>query len=93
MIDLRALYFLLAAFIHKFHFLNIGLSFVLIFIGIKMTVIDSYFDVKFPIGYSLGIVATLLVGSIVISLLKPEKIHNLKKVSRLEWLQYCILKG
>jgi len=75
-IDLRALYFLLAAFIHKFHYLNVGLSFVLIFIGTKMAVLDSYFGGKFPTGYSLGIVATLLVGSIVISLLRPEEVKK-----------------
>jgi len=77
-IDLRALYFLLAAFIHKFHFLNVGLAFVLIFIGSKMSFLDSYFGGKFPTLLSLLIVVALILGSIVFSLLKPAKEQSSK---------------
>jgi tellurite resistance protein TerC len=71
-IDLRALYFLLAAFIDRFHFLNVGLAFVLVFIGSKMAFLDTLFGGKFPTGLSLCIVFFLIAGSIVYSLVKPK---------------------
>lgn len=68
-LGLRSLYFALAGIIHKFHYLKIGLSMILIFIGMKMLVVDLY---KIPIGYSLGVIATILSASVVLSLLKPK---------------------
>jgi tellurite resistance protein TerC len=70
-IDLRALYFLLAAFISRFHYLNVGLSFVLIFIGSKMVFLDDYFGGHVPTEISLMVVLGLIVGSIILSLVKP----------------------
>lgn len=63
---LRAMYFLLADFADRFVFLKYGLAVILIFIGIKMLLLDV---IKIPIGYSLGIVAIILISSIVLSLL------------------------
>ena len=40
-IDLQALYFLLAIFISRFHYLSYGLSFVLVFIGLKIALFDE----------------------------------------------------
>jgi len=70
-IDLRALYFLLAAFISRFHYLSYGLSFVLIFIGLKMSLLDEILHMKVPTEISLLIVLTLIIGSIILSLVKP----------------------
>ncbi len=53
-LGLRSLYFALAGVIHKFHFLKIGLSMILIFIGMKMLIMDLY---KIPTTYSLGVIA------------------------------------
>lgn len=72
-IDLRALYFLLAAFISRFHFLSYGLSFVLIFIGAKMALFDEVLHMKLPTEISLIVVLGLIIGSIVLSLVKPPK--------------------
>lgn len=72
-IDLRALYFLLAAFVSRFHYLNYGLSFVLIFIGTKMSLFDEILHYKIPTEISLMIVLGLIVGSIVLSLVKPPQ--------------------
>jgi tellurite resistance protein TerC len=72
-IDLRALYFLLAAFISRFHYLSYGLSFVLIFIGVKMALFDEILHMKLPTEISLMVVLGLIVGSIVLSLVKPPK--------------------
>ncbi len=67
-LGLRALYFVLAGMMSKFHYLKVGLSLVLTFIGAKMLVADFY---QVPIGTSLAIVAGLLATSVVTSLLRP----------------------
>lgn len=69
-LGLRALYFLLAGVIHKFHFLKLGLSIVLVFVGVKMLLTDIY---KVPIGASLGIIGLVLTASVVLSLMFPKK--------------------
>jgi len=68
-IDLRALYFLLLAFIGRFHYLSVGLSFVLFFIGVKMALLDEVLDYHLPTEISLLVVLSLIVGSIVLSLI------------------------
>jgi len=72
-IDLRALYFLLLAFIGRFHYLGVGLSFVLVFIGLKMALFDVVLDYHIPTEVSLIVVLGLIVGSITLSLMKPPK--------------------
>ena len=69
-LGLRTLYFAIESIMHKFHYLKIGLSLILIFIGFKMLIIDLY---KIPIVFSLSIIALILVASIVYSLAKPLK--------------------
>ena len=69
-LGLRALYFLLAGVVHKFHYLKLGLSAVLVFVGAKMLLADIY---KIPVAVSLGVVALLLTISVVASLLWPKK--------------------
>jgi tellurite resistance protein TerC len=68
-LGLRALYFLLAGVIHRFHFLKLGLSAVLVFVGAKMLLADAY---EVPMGLSLGIIALVLAVSVVASLLYPR---------------------
>jgi len=67
-LGLRSLYFLLAGVITRFTYLKVGLSLVLIFVGAKMLLAEVW---KIPIGASLGIIAAILVGSVVASLLRP----------------------
>jgi tellurite resistance protein TerC len=69
-LGLRAMYFALAGVMDKFHYLKVGLSMILIFIGFKMLIVDIY---KIPIGYSLGVIAIVLIASVVLSLVKPKK--------------------
>jgi tellurite resistance protein TerC len=64
-LGLRSLYFLLAGIITKFAYLKVGLSFVLIFVGAKMLLMDVY---KVPIAASLGGIAGILALSIIASL-------------------------
>lgn len=67
-LGLRSLYFLLAGVVHKFHFLKYGLSFILVFVGVKMLIADW---VHIPIAVSLGVIAGALAVSIVASILIP----------------------
>lgn len=69
-LGLRAMYFALAGVMHKFHYLKIGLSMILIFIGAKMLLTQLY---KIPTGISLGIIAIILIASVVFSLLKTKE--------------------
>ena len=61
-LGLRAMYFLLAAVADKFHLLSYGLSLILIFIGVKMCLIDVY---KMPVTVSLGVVVAILAITMV----------------------------
>ena len=69
-LGLRSLYFLLAEVVTKFRFLKIGLSAILIFVGVKMVIVDIY---HIPIALSLGVIAAILAISIIASLLLPEQ--------------------
>lgn len=72
-LGLRAMYFLLARAVDKFHLLRYGLSVVLIFVGLKMVWLNRWYGGKFPIGYSLGIIGTVIAGSVLLSFLFPKK--------------------
>jgi tellurite resistance protein TerC len=69
-LGLRSLYFALAGMIEVFHLLHYGLSVILIFIGFKM--LASHY-VRIPIGFALGVVAGVLLVSIILSLIIPKK--------------------
>jgi tellurite resistance protein TerC len=69
-LGLRALYFLLAGIIHRFHYLKVGLSAVLVFVGAKMLTADLY---KVPIGVSLSVIVILLAASVAASLKWPRR--------------------
>ncbi|MDO9371452.1 MAG: TerC family protein [Gammaproteobacteria bacterium] len=72
-LGLRAMYFLLADVAPRFHLLKYGLALVLAFIGVKMLIVDF---VKIPIAMALGVVALILVSSVVLSLLKTRLHKN-----------------
>lgn len=76
-LGLRALFFLLAGVMHKFHFLKYGLGLVLIFVGLKMVWLNEAFDGKFPVTLSLAIIGAILAISVIASLAFPksEKAH------------------
>lgn len=69
-LGLRSLYFLLSNFIHMFSKLPYGLAIILTFIGVKM-IISPWYHISSPI--SLGIVGGVLVLSVILSLMFPEK--------------------
>lgn len=69
-LGLRSLYFALSNIIERFKYLAVGLAIILVFVGIKMVLIDFY---KIPIHFSLLIIFTIIVLSVVISLIKTKK--------------------
>lgn len=69
-LGLRALYFLLAKAMDRFHYLKVGLGFVLSFVGLKMVIADWY---SIPIRVSLAVVVALLGASVLASLVRPAK--------------------
>lgn len=75
-LGLRAMYFMLAGAVDKFHFLKYGLSVVLIFVGLKMVWLNDAFGGKFPISYSLGIILGVIGLSVVFSLMFPKKLKE-----------------
>ena len=67
-LGLRSMYFLLADAADRFSLLKYGLAVVLMFIGVKMLLIDIY---KIPVGFSLAVVGVILAASIAMSLRRP----------------------
>ncbi len=72
-LGLRALYFALAAIIHRFRYLKPALALVLIFIGSKVFVADMLGLEKFPAALSLGVTFAIIAGGVVWSLVKTRK--------------------
>jgi tellurite resistance protein TerC len=64
-LGLRSLYFLLAGMAGKFRYLNVGLGFILGFVGLKMMLTEVY---HLPVWLSLLVIATILTVAIWASL-------------------------
>ncbi|GAA2104979.1 hypothetical protein GCM10009841_23430 [Microlunatus panaciterrae] len=64
-LGLRAMYFLLADLIHRFIYLKAGLAAILVFVGIKMLLLDVY---KVPIWLSLTVIAASITVAVLASL-------------------------
>lgn len=77
-LGLRSLYFLLAGVVDKFYYLKLGLSVVLVFVGIKMVTVDLY---KIPVGLSLGVIASILAISVIASLWRAQRLLKLEKTA------------
>jgi tellurite resistance protein TerC len=77
-LGLRSLYFLLAGVVEKFHYLKIGLSIVLAFVGVKMLT-EGFLASRFGLSKetiiiaSLSVVALVLASSVVASLMWPQR--------------------
>jgi tellurite resistance protein TerC len=71
---LRALYFLLSNVMGMFAYLKLGISFVLAFVGVKMLVADTRFEI--PIHFSLGVIFGVLFISIITSIVMGKKGSN-----------------
>ncbi|GAA0473073.1 TerC/Alx family metal homeostasis membrane protein [Streptomyces sp. NPDC046215] len=76
-LGLRALYFLLAGLLDRFHYLNTGLAIILAFIGVKLVLQASHKTIspgipEIPSPVSLAVIVTVLAGSVVLSLRRPS---------------------
>lgn len=69
-LGLRALYFALAAMIHRFVYLKYALALVLVFIGSKIFLVNLVG--KFPPLLSLSVTAALIAGGVLVSLWKTR---------------------
>jgi tellurite resistance protein TerC len=72
-LGLRSMYFMLSGAIDRFSLIKFGLASVLIFVGLKMTYLNHAFGGKFPITWSLGIIAFLIGGSVIASWIKERR--------------------
>jgi tellurite resistance protein TerC len=70
-LGLRALYFLLAGMMRRFTYLQLGLSVVLVFVGVKMLISEWY---EIPIWASLGMIGATLGTSVAASLWKAARV-------------------
>ena len=71
-LGLRALYFALAAMVHRFHYLKYALALLLVFIGSKIFVADALGLAKIPPSVSLTVTFAILAGGIGWSLWKTR---------------------
>jgi tellurite resistance protein TerC len=71
-LGLRAMYFLLAGALARFHLLRFGLALILIFVGLKMSWLNSAWQGHFPPTISLGVILVILAVSIGLSLVFPS---------------------
>ena len=78
-LGLRAMYFLLVDMAERFHLLKYGLAVILMVIGVKMLLLDIY---KIPVWIALGIVALILLVSVVASLVTSRRADPGAGVSR-----------
>ena len=69
-LGLRALYFALAAMVHRFEYLKYALALVLVFIGGKIMAVGVFGHM--PAALSLGVTFGLLVGGVLFSLWKTR---------------------
>ena len=73
-LGLRALYFVLSAMVHRFHYLKYALALVLIYVGSKIFL--QQFIGKIPPELSLIVTASLLLGGIAASLWATRQSAN-----------------
>ena len=69
-LGLRALYFAISGVMKLFAYLNYGLSLILVFVGVKMLIVDFY---KIPVHIALMVVGGILLISILLSVFFPPK--------------------
>ncbi|MFE5807965.1 TerC family protein [Streptomyces sp. NPDC056491] len=75
-LGLRALYFMLAGMLERFHYLSKGLALILAFIGVKLVLQASHKLIspaipEIPSPVSLAVIVVVLAVSVVLSLLRP----------------------
>ncbi|MGX1677854.1 TerC family protein [Streptomyces althioticus] len=80
-LGLRALYFMLAGLLDRFHYLSVGLALILAFIGVKLVLQATHETVstavpEIPSLVSLAVIVVVLAVSIAVSVLRPPAEHD-----------------
>lgn len=75
-IGLRSLFFLIFNMVEKFRFLSVGVSVLLVFVGLKLLFHHYLEEIGFKSTYSLYFVLFVLAGSVVLSMVFPKKISD-----------------
>ncbi|MDY1815510.1 TerC family protein [Klebsiella pneumoniae] len=78
-LGLRAMYFLLAGVAERFSMLKYGLSVILVFIGVKMLIVDFY---HIPVAISLGVVGGILAATLLINAWVNRQHDKQRKTAR-----------
>ncbi|WP_010249157.1 TerC family protein [Acetivibrio cellulolyticus] len=73
-LGLRNMYFVLGKLHEKFEYVKYGVALILAFTGVKLLV--EFFEIHIPIGWSLGIIFTVMIGSVIASVLFTSKSHQ-----------------
>lgn len=81
-LGLRSMYFMLGGAAEQFKLLRYGLAMVLVFVGMKMVWLDQWYGDKFPISWSLGIIASIIAMSILLSWLLPRRKDEVRMDAR-----------
>jgi tellurite resistance protein TerC len=79
-LGLRSLYFLLAEAVQRFQLLKYGLAAILVFVGLKMAWLNGAMGGKFPATWSLGIIATILAGATLASMVTSRRAEAITRV-------------
>ncbi|MGV8091311.1 MAG: TerC/Alx family metal homeostasis membrane protein [Mangrovibacterium sp.] len=72
-VGLRSLFFLIANMVDKFRYLQVGVSILLIFVGVKLLFHTWLEEIGYKPSYSLYFIAFILITSIILSVLIPQK--------------------
>jgi len=83
-LGLRSLYFVLAGAIEYFRYLKVGLSFVLVFIGVKMLLDPhernpNWYQVEISSGISLLVVGVIILTSVALSIVATQRGRRIKR--------------
>jgi tellurite resistance protein TerC len=80
-LGLRSMFFMLAGSMDRFIYIKYGLAAVLMFVGLKMVYLNHAFGGKFPISWSLGIIISLIGGSMLASWFADRRTRNRSSAS------------
>lgn len=72
-LGLRSLYFLLAGAVVRFHMLRYAVAAILVFVGLKVSVIHVFWERELPAAVSLAVIGALLAAGILLSIIFPKE--------------------
>lgn len=75
-LGLRSMYFMICGIMDRFAYIKYGLAAVLVFVGVKMAWLNQLFNGKFPVTWSLMIILTLILSSMIFSVVRTQNTAN-----------------